>query len=285
LPLLFGTWLTMTLESNSHEMFDQVVQSSEKIRVILVGIGGATCSGKTTLAKHLRNIIPDSFIIHQDDFAPPEETLPIHPTLGQDWDSAPTAIDWPRLREFLRTVKRTARLPDEHISHDHLNEQKPVELGDSLAARCKEEITRVQKEVEAASGVRVVWGVVDGFLLYWDPEVVDTLDARIFIRAPYDIIKERRAERSVYYTAEQMNSEGTFWKDPPEYFEKLVYPAYVDAHRSMFTDGDIEHGSTLLSGLVLIEALQLNMDDMVARCSQELVAVLRQSVNTRTGEA
>ena len=99
----------------------------------------------------------------------PEATLPIHPTLGQDWDSAPTAIDWPRLREFLRTVKRTARLPEDHHSHDHLNEQKPVELGDSLAARCKEEIIRVQKEVEAASGVRVVWGVVDGFLLYWDP--------------------------------------------------------------------------------------------------------------------
>jgi hypothetical protein len=98
----------------------------------------------------------------------PEAMLPIHPTLGQDWDSAPTAIDWPRLREFLRTVRRTARLPDDHRSHDHLNEQKPVELGDSLAARCKEEIARVQKEVEAASGVRVVWGVVDGFLLYWD---------------------------------------------------------------------------------------------------------------------
>ena len=101
--------------------------------------------------------------------AQPEATLPIHPTLGQDWDSAPTAIDWPRLREFLRTVRRTARLPDDHCSYDHLNKQKPVELGDSLAARCKEELTRVQKEVEAASGVRVVWGVVDGFLLYWDP--------------------------------------------------------------------------------------------------------------------
>lgn len=95
--------------------------------------------------------------------------MPIHPTLGQDWDAAPTAIDWPRLRAFIRTVKRTARLPDDHISHDHLNEQKPVELGESLAARYKEEIARVQKEVEAASGVRVVWGLVDGFLLYWDP--------------------------------------------------------------------------------------------------------------------
>ena len=60
-------------------------------------------------------------------------------------------------------------MPDDHTSHDHLNEQKPVELGESLATRFKEEIARVQKEVEAASGVRVVWGLVDGFLLYWDP--------------------------------------------------------------------------------------------------------------------
>lgn len=31
-----------------------------------------------------------------------------------------------------------------------------------------------------------------------------------------------------------MSSEGEFWKDPPGYFEQLVYPAYVDAHRAMF---------------------------------------------------
>ncbi|KAF8267946.1 hypothetical protein EI94DRAFT_1778730 [Lactarius quietus] len=188
------------------------VQASENIRVILVGIGGATCSGKTTLAKHMRNILPDSFIIHQD----PEASLPIHPTFGQDWDSAPTAIDWPRLRAFIRAVKRDARLP-------------MITSSSSWTSLLQREGGR------GCVCVRVVWGFVDGFLLYWDQEVVDTLDARIFIRVPYDIIKERRAERSVYATAEQMNSEGTFWKDPPEYFEKLVYPAYVDAHRSMFT--------------------------------------------------
>lgn len=59
---------------------------NEKTRVILIGVGsvsfspilyllilifqvenrGATCSGKTTLAKHLNRILPDSVIIHQD---------------------------------------------------------------------------------------------------------------------------------------------------------------------------------------------------------------------------
>ncbi|EEB95308.1 hypothetical protein MPER_05739, partial [Moniliophthora perniciosa FA553] len=43
-----------------------VMGESCKTRVILVGIGGATCSGKTTLAKHLNRILPNSVIIHQD---------------------------------------------------------------------------------------------------------------------------------------------------------------------------------------------------------------------------
>ncbi|KAI0288107.1 hypothetical protein BC826DRAFT_1093141 [Russula brevipes] len=248
-------------------------------RVILVGVGGATCSGKTTLAKHLHNILPESFIIHQD----PEDTLPIHPTLGQDWDTAATAIDWPRLRAFLRTVKSIARIPDDHSSHDHMNPQVHVPLDHSVAARCKAEIAAAQKEVEAASGARVVWGLVDGFLLYWDQEVVDTLDARVFLRVSRDVLKQRRGERSGYVTAEQMNPEGAFWKDPPGYFEQLVYPAYIDANRSMFTDGDVERGSPLLPGLVLIEPLQMGMDDIVARCCEELVSVLRRPLTTARG--
>ena len=35
-------------------------------RVIFVGIGGASCSGKTSLATHLLRILPPgSFIVHQ----------------------------------------------------------------------------------------------------------------------------------------------------------------------------------------------------------------------------
>ena len=94
--------------------------------------------------------------------------MPIHPTLGPDCETAPTAISWPRFRAFLRTVERTARIPDDHSSHDHLNEQKPVPLDNAVAVRCKAEIAAAQAEVEAASGTRIVWGLVEGFLLYWD---------------------------------------------------------------------------------------------------------------------
>lgn len=58
-------------------------------RVVIIAVGGATCSGKTTLAKHLNQILPGSVILHQDDFAPPAEKVPMHPMYGvQDWDDA-----------------------------------------------------------------------------------------------------------------------------------------------------------------------------------------------------
>src|SRR5216684_8476935 len=88
-----------------------------------------------------------------------------------------------------------------------------------------------------------------------------------------------------------MNSEGEFWKDPPGYFEQLVYPEYIDAHRAVVTvriyhhqslyaclrkpqDADAEKGSPLLPGLKLIEPLQMAMDDIVTLCCEELVSVL-----------
>lgn len=30
--------------------------------------------------------------------------------------------------------------------------------------------------------------------------------------------------------------------DPPHYFERVVYPAYVEAHKHLFADEDVENG-------------------------------------------
>lgn len=31
-----------------------------------------------------------------------------------------------------------------------------------------------------------------------------------------------------------------FWKDPPGYVDKIVWPNYVEAHKWLFEDGDVE---------------------------------------------
>ena len=67
-------------------------------------------------------------------------------------------------------------------------------------------------------GERIVWGLADGFLLYWNEvrwiqdedlfilmyrnqDVINQLDVRVFLRVPHDVLKKRRDERHGYHTA------------------------------------------------------------------------------------
>ncbi|KIJ06758.1 hypothetical protein PAXINDRAFT_91531, partial [Paxillus involutus ATCC 200175] len=257
-------------------------------KVILVGIGGATCSGKTTLVKHLKNILPNSVIIHQDDFAPPQELLPIHPVYNlQDWDAPQGAIDWPRLTAFLKSVKQNGAIPPNHISRDHLNKRKdiPVDADTSQELRVRFEKLATEQENK---GVRVIWGLVDGFLLYWDKGIIDELDIHLFLRLPQDVLKQRRRERQGpgYRTAGKGYSlSGTLWHDPPMYWEQIVYPAYVEAHQDMFEHGDVENGKLTgekeVTGAVMMEPVkkgeEMTMDDMVRRSCEVLADFMDKS--------
>ena len=59
---------------------------------ILIGIGGVSRAGKTTLAKYLRENLTDAQILCQDDFVLPESQIPkIRNRV--DWEN-PDSINW-----------------------------------------------------------------------------------------------------------------------------------------------------------------------------------------------
>lgn len=89
----------------------------------------------------------------------------------QDWDAAPGAIVWPKLINFLRHVKETGEIPHDHRSHDHLNEQKVVKVDGEVKEELKAVFENMKKE-EEKKGYRIIWGLVDGFLLYWNKVMV-----------------------------------------------------------------------------------------------------------------
>jgi nicotinamide/nicotinate riboside kinase len=171
-------------------------------------ISGATSSGKTTLAKHLRNSLCNSFIIHQDvcriplDDSPspndglvlisglrtgmctvdslpcpscylilvqPAEKLPVDAEYGfEDWDDAPGAIDWDRMVAFLSDLKSTGTLPGDHQSFDSFNETATVPVDDEIIAEWKKRSEKLAAEHLEKYGEKLVWALIDGFLLYWD---------------------------------------------------------------------------------------------------------------------
>ena len=60
-------------------------------------------------------------------------------------------------------------IPPEHVSHDHLNEQKDIAVDADMKRKWIEELKSIQEEIKERTGKKVIFGILDGFLLYWHP--------------------------------------------------------------------------------------------------------------------
>ncbi|CAG8480897.1 7679_t:CDS:2 [Diversispora eburnea] len=81
--------------------------SSNK-NVVTIGIGGASCSGKS-VTRLLQKILPNCTILYQDDFFKPEEQIPINSITNlANWDS-PEAIDFDAFKDFIHQLHRTGQ--------------------------------------------------------------------------------------------------------------------------------------------------------------------------------
>ena len=119
-------------------------------------------------------------------------------------------------------------------------------------------------------------------------DIVRELDIRLFLRVSHKTLKHRRDNRYGYHTAGTHASylyssivalrltwvlpkfvqltpvlfqpEGSFWKDPPGYWDDIVWPAHVKAHRKMFQNNDVEHGQPLVPPLSLVQKAAIDED-------------------------
>jgi nicotinamide/nicotinate riboside kinase len=68
-------------------------------------------------------------------------------------------------------------------------------------------------------------------------------------------------------------ADDSFWKDPPGIFDKVVWPAYVEAHKKHFESGDVENGK-LKDGqdMLLLEERSMDMQAMVEKTCESILA-------------
>lgn len=194
----------------------------------------------------------------------------------QDWDDPPTAIDWARMRSVLRHVRNNGRFEDGYKSYQHLNDAVEVGVDEDATIRLRREFAKIQKHA-AQKGERLTYVLVDGFMLYYDTEVQDNLDVKLLLRVPRETLKKRREGRQYVLQSECLASEclsdrtlqasqlpcvapeltsdakdaetGATWVDPPEYFDNVVWPAYIKAHETVFDpspDGPLKDKSITL---------------------------------------
>jgi len=78
------------------------------------------------------------------------------------------------------------------------------------------------------------------------------------------------------FLGEQYIPDGSVWRDPPQYWEHIVWPAYVSAHKHMFESGDVESGKPTrdaVHGMLILENEKLTTTDVVNQCCEEIARV------------
>lgn len=206
----------------------------------LLALSGPSSCGKTTLARLLNRIFPDSSILHADDYYLPDSQIPIHNGV-QDWDCA-EAMDIKRLVTALKRIKAGETVD---AVRDGLPTTETPEAAGVKSMVDEEVLGRLQHEVatwEAAMRKqRQEWErpslvMVDGFLLYGESmhEVREQLDIKILLCSKYEDSKRRREAREGYETLEG------YWQDPPGYFDQIVWPNYIKNHEFLFQHGDVQ---------------------------------------------
>lgn len=223
-------------------------------KVVVVGLSGPSCSGKTTIALSLIKLFPRTVVVHQDDYYKPDEQIPIHAEVGiQDWD-APESYDMDKMTCDIRDIKDVLEAQAQNGNgdvviggmRDHFASQwanPPKDIDQLMSPDTLDAMrgTVWQKlGIESADQIPFSIILVDGILIFYDqlslafssfnermdpPHPGILCDAGVFIYAQYATLKRRREARTGYDTKDGI------WTDPPGYFDSVVWPGFIKNHR------------------------------------------------------
>ncbi|XP_029998401.1 nicotinamide riboside kinase 1 [Sphaeramia orbicularis] len=165
------------------------------MKTVIVGVGGMTNGGKSTLAKSLHQQIPNSCIIAQDSYFKDDSVVPVDSNGYKQYDM----LDALHMDQMMSDVNSWRRDPEWFLRERGLNPQQTSSSFD--------------EEVYVL--------IVEGFLIFNYRPLNELFDKSYFIQIPYDICKKRRSLR-VYSPP-----------DPPGYFDGHVWPMYLKNLRDM----------------------------------------------------
>lgn len=237
-----------------------IQQGEEELEkpTLLIGISGAASAGKTTLAHLMLSLFsmetgkgtrPQAFLVQQDDFLV-RKTLLVpsrsrSDASGSDGEgkeeeydaNCASAYDMVAFKRILRYAKREGRLPGRYRSAQDVETERENALRlQGVGAEMRAELANVIVQSGIFANRRVV-GIVDGALLYPDPEIRELLDIKLFLRSSRATSLSRRLSRPEY-AGSHVGGE-YFWRTRL-YFENVVWRNYVREYAPLFEYGDVE---------------------------------------------
>lgn len=239
-------------------------RTSKLAKPILIGVGGPSCSGKSTLTNHL-SILLNAKIVHQDLFYKPDQDIPLMDGVMDGvahWD-CPDAIDNDL---FLNHLLLTLQNELVHGVVHAVGPNRPKTSGD-LSPKTLLEIAPLVASIHSLGHTLVL---VDGFLIYHSLKVVSLFTVKLFLRASFATLKQRREARQEYMT------QGGTWRDPEGYFEQVVWPSYLKYNRHVI-GGIVDDEATNGDGRAwtVLDSEEMSIEESVALAVTAIEASLR----------
>ncbi|KAL9117267.1 MAG: hypothetical protein Q9187_006201 [Circinaria calcarea] len=140
-------------------------------------------------------------------------------------------------KRILQYAKREGRLPGRYRSAQDVETERENALRlPGVEVEMRAELADILSKSGVFASRRVV-GIVDGALLYPDPEIRDLLDIKLFLCSSRATSLSRRLSRPEY-AGLHVGGE-YFWRTRP-YFENVVWRNYVREYAPLFEYGDVE---------------------------------------------
>ena len=201
-------------------------------RALLIGISGSPSSGKSTMLNMLKLILPSAnpmFCIHQDDFDLPKSVVNLD-AKGGHHEGCMESVDWESMRWVLDYTKRKRRLPLHYASKHNEQEEKMLAIGkidvdliDGLHAKME----------SSRYFANTTIGLVEGSLLYHDPQIERLLDVKVFMCVDEHTALSRTLDKAGGNDLEQEEVS-------KKSFETKLWPSYVQTHAPQFKGNDVE---------------------------------------------
>ncbi|XP_056275812.1 nicotinamide riboside kinase 1 [Pseudoliparis swirei] len=165
------------------------------MKTIVVGVGGMTNGGKSTLSKSLHQQIPNSCLIAQDSYFKDDSVVPVDSNGFKQYDM----LDALHMDRMMSEVDSWRRDPETFLRRRGLNPERTTPPED--------------EEVYVL--------IVEGFLIFNHRPLNELFHKRYSMEIPYDVCKTRRSSR--VYTP----------PDAPGYFDGHVWPMYLKHRQEM----------------------------------------------------
>ncbi|XP_074022951.1 nicotinamide riboside kinase 1 isoform X2 [Numenius arquata] len=158
------------------------------MKVLVIGLGGVTNGGKTTLAKKLKKMLPNCDIISQDDFFKPESEVETDERGFKLYD----VLDALYMDDMVKSIRNWMKNP----ASSGVVTEEPQNTCDNLK-----------------NTVHVYILIVEGFLLYNYEPLNELWNRRYFLTLPYEECKRRRRSLSPCLTCLQIWSNAVWLEE------------------------------------------------------------------------